>query len=125
MTRGEPRSRFRQWAPAASMTLLGLLSYVDRSVLAILSPTILSALRLSATQYGYAILVFSLCYMLANPIWGLWMDRAGLWVTTLIAVAVWSLASGSHGLLMGFGGMCLARGVLGFGEGATFPAGLK
>jgi len=107
------------------MTLLGLLSYVDRSVLAILSPTILSALRLSATQYGYAILVFSLCYMLANPIWGLWMDRAGLWVTTLIAVAVWSLASGSHGLLMGFGGMCLARGVLGFGEGATFPAGLK
>ncbi len=107
------------------MTLLGLLSYVDRSVLAILSPTILSALHLSATQYGYAILVFSVCYMIANPIWGLWMDRAGLWVTTLIAVAIWSIASGSHGLMMGFVGMCAARGVLGFGEGATFPAGLK
>jgi MFS family permease len=26
---------------------------------------------------------------------------------------------------MGFAGMCFARGVLGFGEGATFPAGLK
>jgi hypothetical protein len=49
------------------MTMLGLLSYVDRSVLAILSPTILAALNLSATQYGYAILVFSLCYMLSNP----------------------------------------------------------
>jgi MFS family permease len=107
------------------MTLLGLLSYVDRSVLAILSPTILADLHLSATQYGYAILVFSLCYMLANPIWGFWMDRAGLWITTLIAVLVWSVASGSHGLMMGFTGMCLARGVLGFGEGATFPAGLK
>lgn len=118
-------STIRQWAPALSMTLLGLLSYVDRSVLAILSPTILSALHLTATQYGYAILVFSLSYMLANPIWGFWMDRAGLWVTTLIAVAIWSVASGSHGLMMGFAGMCLARGVLGFGEGATFPAGLK
>jgi MFS family permease len=107
------------------MTLLGLLSYVDRSVLAILSPTILADLHLSATQYGYAILVFSLCYMLSNPIWGLWMDRAGLWITTLIAVLVWSLASGSHGLMIGFAGMCFARGVLGFGEGATFPAGLK
>jgi MFS family permease len=107
------------------MTLRGLLSYVDRSVLAILSPTILSSLHLSATQYGYAILIFSLCYMVANPIWGFWMDRAGLWVTTLIAVAIWSMASGSHGLMMGFAGMCLARGVLGFGEGATFPAGLK
>ena len=119
------RSTLRLWAPAISMTLLGLLSYVDRSVLAILSPTILADLHLSATQYGYAILVFSLCYMLSNPIWGLWMDRAGLWVTTLIAVLVWSLASGSHGLMMGFAGMCIARGVLGFGEGATFPAGLK
>jgi MFS family permease len=107
------------------MTLLGLLSYVDRSVLAILSPTILADLHLSATQYGYAILVFSLCYMLANPIWGFWMDRAGLWITTLIAVLVWSVASGSHGLMVGFAGMCFARGVLGFGEGATFPAGLK
>jgi MFS family permease len=107
------------------MTLLGLLSYVDRSVLAILSPTILGALHLSATQYGYAILVFSLCYMLANPVWGFWMDRAGLWATTLMAVFVWSLASGSHGLMKGFIGLCVARGVLGFGEGATFPAGLK
>jgi MFS transporter, ACS family, hexuronate transporter len=107
------------------MTLLGLLSYLDRSVLAILSPTILAALHLSATQYGYAILVFSLCYMLSNPIWGFWMDRAGLWATTLVAVLVWSLASGSHGLMAGFIGMCVARGVLGFGEGATFPAGLK
>lgn len=118
-------SVLRQWAPALAMTLLGLLSYVDRSVLAILSPTILSSLHLSATQYGYAILVFSLCYMVANPLWGLLMDRAGLWIITLLAVALWSLASGGHGLMAGFAGMCIARGVLGFGEGATFPAGLK
>jgi MFS family permease len=121
----EEQSVLRQWAPAVSMTLLGLLSYVDRSVLAILSPTILADLHLSATQYGYAILVFSLCYMLANPLWGLWMDRAGLWVITLAAVLVWSAASGSHGLMTGFIGLCVARGILGFGEGATFPAGLK
>jgi ACS family hexuronate transporter-like MFS transporter len=107
------------------MLLLSFLSYVDRSVLAILSPTILADLHLSATQYGYAILVFSLCYMLANPIWGFWMDRAGLWFTTLAAVLLWSLASGSHGLMFGFVSLCLARGLLGFGEGATFPAGLK
>jgi len=121
----QPQSVLRQWAPCIAMLLLGFLSYVDRSVLAILSPTILADLHLSATQYGYAILVFSLCYMLANPIWGFWMDRAGLWLTTLAAVLVWSIASGSHGLMLGFLSLCLARGVLGFGEGATFPAGLK
>lgn len=106
------------------MMLLSLLSYVDRSVLAILSPTILGDLHLSVTQYGYAVSAFSICYMLANPIWGHWIDRRGLWVSVLIAVSVWSLASGAHALILGLGGMCLARGLLGFGEGATFPAGL-
>jgi ACS family hexuronate transporter-like MFS transporter len=118
-------SALRQWAPCIAMLLLGFLSYVDRSVLAILSPTILTSLHLSATQYGYAILVFSLLYMIANPIWGLLMDRAGLWLTTLVAVLIWSIASGSHGLIVGFVSLCIARGVLGFGEGATFPASLK
>lgn len=107
------------------MMLLSLLSYVDRSVLAILSPTILGDLHLSATQYGYAVLVFSICYMLANPVWGYWIDRRGLFLTILAAVALWSFASASHALMAGLGGMCLARGLLGFGEGATFPAGLS
>jgi ACS family hexuronate transporter-like MFS transporter len=106
------------------MLLLSLLSYVDRSILAILSPTILADLHLSVTQYGYAVSAFSICYMLANPIWGHWIDRRGLWATALVAVSLWSLASASHALMLGLGGMCLARGLLGFGEGATFPAGL-
>jgi MFS transporter, ACS family, hexuronate transporter len=115
----------RQWMPAGSMLLLSFLSYADRSVLAILSPTILRELHLSATQYGWAITAFSLCYMVANPIWGYWIDRAGLFAMVAVAVGVWSVASGSHALMTGIVGMCVARGVLGFGEGATFPAGLS
>jgi ACS family hexuronate transporter-like MFS transporter len=106
------------------MLLLSALSYADRSVLAILSPTILTDLHMSATQYGYAVAAFSYCYMLANPVWGYWIDRKGVWGTILIAVILWSLASGAHAWMYGVGAMCVARGVLGFGEGATFPAGL-
>jgi MFS family permease len=106
------------------MMLLSLLSYADRSVLAILSPTILGDLHMSATQYGYAVSAFSVCYMAANPVWGFWIDRKGVWVTILAAVALWSAASGAHALMLGLASMCVARGVLGFGEGATFPAGL-
>jgi ACS family hexuronate transporter-like MFS transporter len=106
------------------MMLLSLLSYVDRSVLAILSPTILNDLHLTVTQYGFAVSAFSYCYMLANPIWGHWIDRRGLWVSVLIAVSLWSFASASHAFMLGLTTLCLARGLLGFGEGATFPAGL-
>jgi ACS family hexuronate transporter-like MFS transporter len=107
------------------MLLLSFISLVDRSILGILSPVMLRELHLSAGQYGAAILVFSICYMLANPVWGLLMDRVGLFAATGLAVALWSLASGAHALLSGFLGLCAARGMLGFGEGATFPAGLK
>ena len=106
------------------MLLLSLLSYADRSVLAILSPTILADLHMSATQYGYAVSAFSICYMVANPVWGYFIDRKGVWVTILVAVILWSMASGAHALMYGLMGMCVARGVLGFGEGATVPAGL-
>jgi MFS transporter, ACS family, hexuronate transporter len=107
------------------MLLLSFISLVDRSILGILSPVMLRDLNLSAGQYGTALLVFSICYMVANPIWGLLMDRLGLFVAIGLAVALWSVASGAHAFLSGFLGLCVARGVLGFGEGATFPAGLK
>jgi ACS family hexuronate transporter-like MFS transporter len=119
------RARLALWTPCVAMLLLSFISLMDRSILGILSPVMLRALHLSASQYGAAILVFSICYMVANPVWGLLMDRVGLFVAIALAVALWSLASGAHALVGGFLGLCIARGVLGFGEGATFPAGLK
>jgi MFS family permease len=107
------------------MLFLSFISLVDRSILGILSPVMLRDLHLTAGQYGTALLTFSICYMLANPIWGLLMDRLGLFTATALAVALWSVASGAHAFISGFLGLCLARGLLGFGEGATFPAGLK
>jgi len=115
----------RQWAPCIAMLLLSLLSYVDRSTLAILSPTILADLHLSALQYGYAVTAFSVCYMVSNPVWGFLIDHRGLFWTIVVAVVLWSLASGSHAFILSLTGMCIARGLLGFGEGATFPAGLS
>jgi predicted MFS family arabinose efflux permease len=107
------------------MLLLSFISLMDRSILGILSPVMLRDLHLTAGQYGTALMVFSICYMVANPVWGLLMDRVGLFVAIGLAVALWSLASGAHALLSGFVGLCVARGLLGFGEGAAFPAGLK
>lgn len=113
------------WTPCIAMLLLSFISLLDRSILSILSPVILRDLHLNAEQYGMAIFVFSICYMLANPVWGFCMDRLGLFAAIGLAVGLWSLASGAHALLAGFAGLCCARGLLGFGEGATFPAGLK
>ncbi|MFB3777814.1 MAG: MFS transporter [Bryobacteraceae bacterium] len=118
-------TRLTLWIPAATMLLVSLISYIDRNTLALLAPTILKETGLSAEQYGYVISAFSIAYMLANPLWGRWLDRFGVRLGMIAAVTVWSVASASHALAAGFVGFAAARATLGFGEGATFPGGLR
>ena len=53
------------------------------------------------------------------------LDRFGLRLGMLLAVSIWTVASASHAVAAGFLGFVLVRAMLGFGEGATFPGGLR
>ncbi|MEN6534911.1 MAG: MFS transporter [Bryobacteraceae bacterium] len=117
--------RLSLWAPTATMLLVSLISYIDRNTLALLAPTILEETKLTAEQFGFVISAFSIAYMIGNPVWGRWLDRFGLRFGMMIAVIFWSLASISHAFAVGFLGFAAARACLGFGEGATFPGGLR
>jgi len=107
------------------MLLVSLISYIDRTTLALLSPTILRDTGLTGEQYGYIVLAFSAAYTLANPVWGWILDRAGLRRGMTAAVDWWTVASAAHAFAGGFWSFGLARAALGFGEGATFPGGLR
>ncbi len=107
------------------MMLVSLISYIDRNTLALLAPTILRETGLTNEQYGFIVSGFSIAYMIGNPVWGSLLDRFGVRGGMLIAVAVWTTASSAHALAAGFLSFLAARVVLGFGEGATFPGGLR
>jgi ACS family hexuronate transporter-like MFS transporter len=113
------------WTASGAMMLCSWLSYVDRQMLAVLSPTILADTGMSVERYATVVAWFSYAYMIANPLWGLVLDYAGVRVGMLVAVGIWSAASGSHAFLAGFAGFAAARAVLGLGEGATFPGGFR
>ncbi len=119
------RDAARLWTPAATMLLASLISYIDRNTLALLAPTILSECGLTAEQYGWILSSFSVAYMAGNPLWGRWLDRAGVRRTMGAAVSLWTAASAAHALLSSFWSFAAARALLGFGEGATFPGGLR
>lgn len=105
--------------------LCSWLSYVDRQILAVLSPTILHDVNLNAQRYGEIVAFFSIAYMIANPIWGAVLDYVGLRLGMIAAVLIWTIASVSHAWMAGFVGFALCRALLGFGEGATFPGGFR
>lgn len=107
------------------MLLVSLISYIDRNTLALLAPTILRETDLTAEQYGWVISAFSLMYMAGNPLWGKLLDRFGLHWGMAGAVSIWSVASAAHAFARGFWSFASARAALGFGEGATFPGGLR
>jgi MFS transporter, ACS family, aldohexuronate transporter len=116
---------FARWTPAGTMLAVSLISYIDRNTLALLAPTILHDTGLTIQQYGWIVSAFSIAYSLANPIWGRILDRAGLRRGMSVAVSCWTLASVAHAFAGGFWSFAAARAALGFGEGATFPGGLR
>jgi ACS family hexuronate transporter-like MFS transporter len=124
------RSMFSQafwhsWWPVTMMLACSFLSYMDRQILSVLSPMILGDLKMNAEKYGEIVRAFSLAYMLGNPVWGAVLDRIGLRRGMTLAVSIWTIACGAHAVLSGFLGFAVARAILGFGEGATFPGGLR
>ncbi|MDR3720202.1 MAG: MFS transporter [Candidatus Acidoferrales bacterium] len=125
----DPANRYaagwRMWVPVAVMMTCSCLSYIDRQALVVISPMILKDTGLSATNYADAVSVFSFVYMIANPLWGSLLDYVGLRVGMLAAVGIWTFASASHAWVAGFLGFAAARALLGFGEGATFPGGMR
>jgi ACS family hexuronate transporter-like MFS transporter len=116
---------WRMWVPCLGMALCSWLSFVDRQVLAILSPTIIRDTGLTNQDFTNVASFFFLTYTLGNPIWGSILDFVGLRVGMLLAVAIWTGASASHAFMGSFAGFAAARALLGLGEGATFPGGLR
>jgi ACS family hexuronate transporter-like MFS transporter len=116
---------WQMWVPCVGMALCSWLSFVDRQVLNILSPTIIKDTGLTPQDFTTATSFFFLTYTLGNPVWGSVLDRVGLRIGMLLAVGVWTAASMSHAWMATFAGFALARAVLGLGEGGTFPGGLR
>jgi MFS transporter, ACS family, hexuronate transporter len=119
------RVTWQMWAPCAAMAACSWLSFFHRQILSVLAPTILADTGLDAQQFASVSSYFFVAYFLANPLWGSILDYIGLRAGMLLGVALWTLASVSHGWMYGFAGFAAARAFLGLGEGVTFPGGLR
>ncbi|MEO7097374.1 MAG: MFS transporter, partial [Polyangiales bacterium] len=79
------------------------------------------ALNISEQEYGWLQSAFAFAYLLATPLAGWWIDRAGARRGLVASVLVWSVIAGLHAIVPSFGVLFALRIGLGFAEGPSFP----
>jgi MFS family permease len=100
---------------------MNLLNFVDRFILAAVLGPLKADLRLDNSEAGVVGSAFYISYALFSPLIGWLGDRVTRKYLLAASVGVWSVATFGSGLAQSFGGIVLARGVLGVGE-ATYAA---
>jgi len=114
-------SRRLAWIVTLTAMLTMTVSYIDRSTLAVLAPTVTKALDINETAYGWLTSAFSLAYLVATPLAGWWLDRAGARRGMLASVLVWSLIAAAQAFVPTFAMLLVVRILLGLAEGPSFP----
>jgi len=132
----------RRWTICAMLFVATTINYVDRTVLAVLKPTLNgqvwqlhpffpgwptfeTRLNISDHDYGYVLGAFQLAYALGVVFAGRLVDRIGCRKGYPLVTGLWSLAAMAHALVRSVTGFAVARFFLGLGESGNFPAAIK
>ncbi len=111
--------------------LLGLLfwatasNYLDRQALSVAAPLLRVQLGLSSTGYSRIVFAFLLGYTLSQTPVGKVIDRLGTRRGLLLCVAIWSIVTTLHGLVVGLISLGVLRFFLGVAEAGNWPGGVK
>jgi MFS family permease len=120
-----PVSNARRWLLIGLIALAALINYLDRATLSVALPLIAVDLSLSPTAKGLVLSAFFWSYALLQIPAGLLADRWNLRWFYGGAFALWSVACGLTGAVGGLATLILVRIVLGVGESAYLPTGVK
>jgi MFS family permease len=116
---------------SATKAVLGLIcvmyaiTYVDRVNVSTAASVFQKELHFNDLQVGLVFSAFAYPYLVFQIIGGWVSDRLGARLTLTISAIIWAVATLSTGLATGLASMLCARVLLGFGEGATFPAATR
>ncbi len=119
------KSAAARWGAVTVFALSSTRNYLDRQVLVSAAPRVRAEFHLTNTDYGWLISAFSIAYALASPGVGWMLDRIGLEIGIVYAVALWSLSSALGALTRTFGQLVSTRVALGAFESAGVPAAGK
>src|SRR5579872_1661862 len=80
------------------LTLLSLINYIDRWIVAAVIPAMQDDLNLSNTEAGLIMSAFMLGYFVTSPLFGYLTDRTNRIRIIFVGTSLWSLATIFSGL---------------------------
>ena len=103
------------------LSLLTVITYLDRVCISVAGPRIQDSLHLSPTQWGWVTGIFSLSYAAFEIPTGLLGDRIGARKVLTRVVLWWSAFTTFTGMAGGYYSMLVTRFLFGAGEAGAFP----
>jgi len=114
------------WVLLAFLTLLNVLNFVDRTLIASLAPLLIAELGLTRAEIGLlAGYGFVLFYTVVGLILGLAADRWPRFPLVAGGLALWSAMTAVSGLARSFVHLAIPRVFVGVGEATLTPAALS
>ena len=100
----------------ALLTLLNLLDYVDRYIIASVQSLVRRDFDISDARFGFFGTLFFLVYLVTAPVFGYLGDRFPRRGILALGAILWSLATAGSSLVTSYLGLLLTRGLVGIGE---------
>ncbi len=114
-----------RWGMLALVFFATTLNYIDRAALGVMQPVLAKEMSWTAMDYANINFWFQVGYAVGFVLQGRFIDRVGVKRAFFLAVLLWSVATGAHGLATSAAGFMVCRFILGLTEAANYPACVK
>jgi len=114
-----------RWVMLSLVFFATTLNYIDRAALGVMQPVLAKAMNWTAQDYANINFWFQVGYAIGFAAQGRFIDLVGVKRAFALAVLLWSLACGAHGLAVSAVGFMVCRFFLGLAEAANYPACVK
>ncbi len=118
-------SENKRWRVAVLLGIGVLVNYFDRVNLSVAHDSLAASFGMSDVVFGYLLSAYSWTYAGMQLPCGTLLDRFGVRRVMLVAILLWSLASGLAAVAPSIAFLFAARLLLGVGEAPSFPANAK
>ena len=111
-----------RWYVLLLISLMYMITYMDRTGISIAAPAMAKEFGLSQTAVGVVFSVFLWAYAIGQIPLGWLADRLGPRLVLLVIVPFWSLMTAMTAMATGVASLIAIRFVFGLGESGAFPA---